>query len=186
MTWTVVHQAPLSMGCSRQEYKSGLPFPSPGNLPDPGIKPRSLALQVVSLLTEPPGKSWSPYLNSNFQERFNQSSLGYLNNPDPVIYGLQWNELSMGYKTKNLTPEGWRGNYKHIRQLEQLSGKVVWWNLCLATKLTQCDDRSEDIEEAIKKRGDEAVSRCQEKWRVGSAIPSWHVHQEKVIFLGEK
>ena len=42
--WTVACQAPLSMGFSRQEYWSGLPFPSLGGLPDPGIKPRSLAL----------------------------------------------------------------------------------------------------------------------------------------------
>ena len=40
--WTVAHQAPLSMEVSRQEYWSGLPFPSPGDLPDPGIKPASL------------------------------------------------------------------------------------------------------------------------------------------------
>ena len=40
--WTVAHQAPLSMGFSRQEYWSGLPFPSPGDLPDPGIEPVSL------------------------------------------------------------------------------------------------------------------------------------------------
>ena len=39
--WTVAHQAPQSMGFSRQEYWSGLPFPSPGDLPDPGIEPRS-------------------------------------------------------------------------------------------------------------------------------------------------
>ena len=44
--WTAAHQAPLSMGFSRQEYWSGLPFPSPGDLPDPGIEPRSLALQA--------------------------------------------------------------------------------------------------------------------------------------------
>ena len=42
--WTVAHQAPPSMGFSRQEYWSGLPFPSPGDLPDPGIEPRSPAL----------------------------------------------------------------------------------------------------------------------------------------------
>ena len=42
--WTVAHQAPLSMEFSRQEYWSGLPFPSPGDLPDPGIKPRDLKL----------------------------------------------------------------------------------------------------------------------------------------------
>ena len=44
--WTVVCQAPLSMGFSRQEYWGGLPFPSPGDLPDQGIKPGSLALQA--------------------------------------------------------------------------------------------------------------------------------------------
>ena len=42
--WTVTYQDPLSMGFSRQEYWSGLPFPSPGDLADPGIEPRSLAL----------------------------------------------------------------------------------------------------------------------------------------------
>ena len=50
--WTVACQAPLSMGFSRQEYWSGLPILSPGDLPDPGIKPRSPALQTDSLLTE--------------------------------------------------------------------------------------------------------------------------------------
>ena len=54
--WTVVHQVPPSMGFSRQEYRRGLPFPSPGNLPDPGIKPRSPALQADALTSEPPGK----------------------------------------------------------------------------------------------------------------------------------
>ena len=50
--WTVAYQAPPSMGISRQEYWSGLPFPSPGDLPDPGIEPGSPALQEDSLLTE--------------------------------------------------------------------------------------------------------------------------------------
>ena len=54
--WTVAHQAPLSMGFSRQEYWSGLPFPSPGDLPNLGREPRSLALQADSLPSEPPGK----------------------------------------------------------------------------------------------------------------------------------
>ena len=53
--WTVAHQAPLSMEFSRQEYWSGLPFPSPGDLPNPGIEPMSPALQVDSLLSEPLG-----------------------------------------------------------------------------------------------------------------------------------
>ena len=55
--WTVAHQAPpLSMGFFRQDYWSGLPFPSPEGLPNPGIEPRSPALQADSLPSEPPGK----------------------------------------------------------------------------------------------------------------------------------
>ena len=52
--WTVAYQAPLSMGFSRQEYWSGLPFPSPGDLPDLGIKPGSPAFQAGALTSEPP------------------------------------------------------------------------------------------------------------------------------------
>ena len=54
--YCVARQAPLSTEFSRQESWSGLPFPSPGNLPGPEIEPRSPALQADSLLSEPPGK----------------------------------------------------------------------------------------------------------------------------------
>ena len=54
--WTVAYETPLSMGFSRQECWSGLPFPSPGDLPDPGIKLGSPALQADALPSEPPGK----------------------------------------------------------------------------------------------------------------------------------
>ena len=54
--WTVAHQAPLCMGFSRQEYWSGLPFLSPGDLPDPGMEPSSPALPADTLISEPPGK----------------------------------------------------------------------------------------------------------------------------------
>ena len=47
--WTVAHQTPPAMGFSRQEYWSGLPFPSPGDLPNPGIEPRSLSLRADAL-----------------------------------------------------------------------------------------------------------------------------------------
>ena len=53
--WTVAYQAPPSMGFSRQEYWSGVPFPSSGDLPNPEVKPGSLALQADSLPSEPPG-----------------------------------------------------------------------------------------------------------------------------------
>ena len=62
--WTVAYQAPLSMGFSRQEYWSGVPFPSPGDLPDPGLEPRSSALQADALLSEPPGKFLAACSNS--------------------------------------------------------------------------------------------------------------------------
>ena len=64
--WTVAHQAALSVGFSRQEYWSGLPFPPPGDLPNPGIEPTSPAQQAVScstgrsFTTEPPGVN--PYI----------------------------------------------------------------------------------------------------------------------------
>ena len=60
--WIVAHQAPPSMEFSRQEYWNGLPFPSPGDLPDPGIEPRSPALRADALLSEPPG---NPFLTKS-------------------------------------------------------------------------------------------------------------------------
>ena len=54
--WMVAYQAPPSMGFSRQKYQSGLPFPSPGDPPNAGIKPESPTLQADALPSEPPGK----------------------------------------------------------------------------------------------------------------------------------
>ena len=54
--WSVAHQAPPSMEFSRQESWNGSPFPSPGDLPNPGIEPGSPTLQADALLSEPPGK----------------------------------------------------------------------------------------------------------------------------------
>ena len=55
----LAHQAPLSVGFSRQEYWSGLPFPPPGDLPHPGIEPVSPLLTGRFFTTEPPGKPYS-------------------------------------------------------------------------------------------------------------------------------
>ena len=60
--WTVAHQAPLSMEVARQEYWRGSPFPSPGDLPYPGVEPESLvspALAGILFTTEPPGKLYN-------------------------------------------------------------------------------------------------------------------------------
>ena len=69
--WTIACQAPLSMGFSRQEYWSGLPFPSPGDFPDPRIQPGSAALQAYYLPTELWGKpnAYLDYIKSLLQCR---------------------------------------------------------------------------------------------------------------------
>ena len=77
LPWTVAYQAPPSMGFSRQEYWSGLPFPSPVDLPDPGIKPWSPAFQADTLTSEPPGKS----LNAKKQTGYPQSSESCVTHP---------------------------------------------------------------------------------------------------------
>ena len=67
--WTVARQAPLSMGFSRQEYWSGLPFPPPGDLPDPETEPRLLRLlhwQADSLAPRHLGSLWSLTVSSSF------------------------------------------------------------------------------------------------------------------------
>ena len=70
--WTVAHQAPLSMEFSRQEYWNGLPFPSPGDLPNPGIEPESPALQADALPSEPLGTF------THLFKRLFRDSLAYL------------------------------------------------------------------------------------------------------------
>ena len=72
--WTVDPQAPPSMGFSRHEYWSGLPFPSPRDLPHPGIEPGSPALLADTLSSEPPGKKWV-YLERNM---FHRQCMGHL------------------------------------------------------------------------------------------------------------
>ena len=71
--WTVACQAVLSMKFSRQEYWRGLPFPSPGDLPDPRIKPPSPALAGRFFTAEPPGKPMNIFLyNGSFKAHFYQ------------------------------------------------------------------------------------------------------------------
>ena len=70
--WTVAYQAPPSMVFSKQEYWSGLPFPSPGDLPNPGIEPGSPAFQADALTSEPPGKPlYHSYKRLNTHNYFN-------------------------------------------------------------------------------------------------------------------
>ena len=80
--WTAAGQASLSMGSSRQEYWSGLPFPTPGDLPDPGTEPtslKSLALTGGSFTTEPAGKP-----DVTKKETFDQSNI--LQNEGEILF----------------------------------------------------------------------------------------------------
>ena len=72
--WTVVHQATLSMELSRQEYWSGLPFPPPWDLPDPGTEPASPALAGRFFTTEPPGKPLNQWTKDYFYFRITRLS----------------------------------------------------------------------------------------------------------------
>ena len=83
--WTVACQAPLSMGFSRQEYWSGLPFPSPGDLPDPGIEPWSPALQADSLPTELSRKLISEFIKIH-KYRWKKCMTGWANCIMMLIY----------------------------------------------------------------------------------------------------
>ena len=89
--WTVAHQAPPSMGFSKQECWSGLPFPSPRDLPNPGIEPRSPSLQADALPSEPSGKSllfyglltkhsplWTSWFRGSLSEKMNSMIVGLL------------------------------------------------------------------------------------------------------------
>ena len=77
--WTITCQAPLSMGFPRQEYWNGLLFPSPGDLPDPGIKPGSLALQADSLPSEPAGNP-EPLTIESKHTRVKEKQVGIIRN----------------------------------------------------------------------------------------------------------
>ena len=97
--WTIACQAPPSMEFSRQEYWSGLPFPSPGDLPDPGIQPRSPALQAdASLPSEPPGKSWGSHCTYNSSgNHLGSSSIYPKSNPSHIpiaTYKVQFAMIS--------------------------------------------------------------------------------------------
>ena len=89
--WTITRQASLAMGLSRQEYWSGLPFPPPGDLPNPGIEPRSPALQAHSLPTESHGKPslcrTSMQISHNYICIYMNTYIHlYLSTPIPALY----------------------------------------------------------------------------------------------------
>ena len=94
--WTVALQAPLHMEFSKQEYWSGLPFPSPGELPNLGIEHKSFTLQADSLLSEPPGKPYDKPRQCIKEQRH------HFANKDPYSqsYGFSSSHVQMLTKKK--------------------------------------------------------------------------------------
>ena len=88
--WTVAYQALLSLGFSRQEYWSELPFPSPGVLPDPRIKPASPALAGGFFTTEPPGNLWDHWQAAYMDVELPCPTISFLiqNIPSSQSFGL--------------------------------------------------------------------------------------------------
>ena len=97
--WTVAHQAPPSMGFSKQEYWSGLPFPSPGDRPNLGIQPRSPTLLADALTSEPPGKPDTYGIKVNISTSLNcaiQDIKYSVCNHDPSVWQL-WKDRGRGF-----------------------------------------------------------------------------------------
>ena len=86
--WTITLQAPQSMGFSRQEYQNGLPFPSPGDLPNPGVEPGSPALQADSLPTELQGKPLDENLNLHKKLRIQEMNVCMLSHVQ--LFAIPW------------------------------------------------------------------------------------------------
>ena len=96
--WIVARQAPLSVGFPRQEYWSGLPFPSPGELPKLGIKSASPTLQVDSLPSEPPGKSFYHHTKGGERESAGTAT--------PTLYNPRSESESHSVVSDSLQPRG--------------------------------------------------------------------------------
>ena len=127
--WTVAYQAPPSMGFSRQEYWSGLPLPSPGDLLDPEIKPWYPALQADALTSEPPSvpqkSSCSVHGKAYLKYRFSDLGTKSINYPSqlilkanffpsfPVIQSLNWYAVQQGLATLSV-----RAGSKYFRLCE--------------------------------------------------------------------
>jgi len=99
--WTIPHEAPLSMAFPRQEYWSGLPFPCPGDLHHPRIEPRSPALQVDSLLSEPPYSNKNQLKNNFFFLKKRQDKERKDNITAPEADREQWN-LTVSQSTQKI------------------------------------------------------------------------------------
>ena len=131
--WTVAHQAPPSVEISRWEYWSVLPFPSPRNLPNPGIKPRSPALQADSLLTELQGKPHHAKCKLDESQPRIKTARRNINNlryeDDTTLMAEREEELkSLVMKVKEESEKGgWKLNIQKTFQKIMAFGPMTSW-----------------------------------------------------------
>ena len=134
--WTVAHQLPLSMGFSRQEYWSGLPFPSPGDLPDPVIKLWSPALQADSLPSEPTGKPSSVQFSSVSQWCLTLSNTMDCSTPGfpvhhhlPELAQTHFHQLGNAIQSSHplSSPSSPASIFPSIRVFSNESILYIWW-----------------------------------------------------------
>ena len=134
--WTVAYQASPSMGCSRQEYWCGLPFPSLGDIPNPGIEPQSPAFQADALTSESSGKP-STWMQSQKQQNdlcsFPRQTIQYHSNPSLFLNQYCWRSWSwmvLGRPTRPFRTNTQRGCPFYYRGLECKSRKSrnIWGN----------------------------------------------------------
>ena len=119
------------MGFSRQEYWSGLPLPSPGDLPDPGIEPRSSTLQADPLSSKPPGKPWVSmvdiYLSGQQLFLGRTFGEGYVKSSEPLFHILGWDQWLMVSGDEEVIVSGplgmsacWEGTMELVKQWHHL------------------------------------------------------------------
>ena len=133
--WTVARQAPLSTGRSRQEYRSGLPFPPPGDVSNPGMKPRSPAPQADSLLSETPGKliKVTEFMHNVSTSLLNPRYSHIRARYDPVV-GLRMSALIMSLRSGLRSPRNSPGQnqqgagyWRSLQSLERMGAGLPWW-----------------------------------------------------------
>ena len=157
---TVAYQALPSAGFSRQEYWSRLPFPSPGDLPDPGIEPRSPALQPDTLLSEPPGKSMAVLGEGNGSPLL----CSCLENPRDrgawwaAVYGFAQSRTRLKWPSSSMAI---------LSGFEFVLLYAEWENLC---------DRRDRQKESSK------ISRLEQAFKCRILLPSREVHCQLLLF----
>ena len=114
--WTGACWAPLSVEFFRQEYWSGLPFPSPRDLPNPGIEPGSPALQADSLLSEPPGNFYNTFHTNNALKKQPKNK--------DNIFNLTLQHLKKFSGTVQLAYRGWHLVNRKEELLQEEGGEV--------------------------------------------------------------